>query len=75
MTAPETGIVRHQIVDRLIGEDDSPAERVVGPVALVEIDLVRGVAKLHRDGEIEPGGASPEARDAHHLLQPIGGED
>ena len=28
------GIVGHQILDRLVGEDHAPAERVVGPVAL-----------------------------------------
>jgi hypothetical protein len=36
------GIVRHQILDRLVGEDDAPAERVVGAVALEQVDLVRG---------------------------------
>ena len=65
MIAPETGIVRHQILDRLVGEDDAPAERVVGPVALEEVDLVRRVAQLHRDREIEPGRPAAEARDAH----------
>ena len=34
------GIVGHQIFDRLVGKDDAPAERVVGPVALEYVDLV-----------------------------------
>ena len=61
-------IVGHQILDRLVGEDDAPAERVVGPVALIEVDLVRGIAQLHRNREIEPGGSPAQARDAHRSL-------
>ena len=63
------GIVGHQILDRLVGEDHAPAERVVGPVALEQVDLVRGIAQLHRDREIKPGRPAAEARDAHHPLQ------
>ncbi len=61
-------IVGHQILDRLVGEDDSPAERVVGSVALEKVDVVRRLAQLHRNREIEPGGSAAEARDAHRLL-------
>jgi hypothetical protein len=32
------GVVRHQILDRLVGKDDAPAERVVGAVALEQVD-------------------------------------
>ena len=63
------GIVGHQILDRLVGEDDAPAERVVGPVALEQVDVVRGIAQLHRDREIKPGRPAAEARDAHDPLQ------
>src|SRR3546814_951611 len=48
------GIVGHQVLDRLVGEDDAPAERVVGQVALEQIDLVARIAQLHRYGEITP---------------------
>src|SRR4051812_29226002 len=65
------GIVRHQVLDRLVGEDDAPAERVVGPVPLEEVDLVRGLAQLHRNREIEPGGAAAQACDPHRRL-PLG---
>ena len=58
-------IVRHQVLDRLVGEDDAPAERVVGPVAFEDVDVVRRIAQLHRDREIEPGGPPAEASDAH----------
>ena len=47
------GIVGQQILDRLVGEDHAPAERVVGPVALEQVDVMRGIAQLHRDREIE----------------------
>ncbi len=45
-------IVRHQILDRLVGEDDAPAERVVGPVALEQVDFVPRLAQLHRYREV-----------------------
>jgi hypothetical protein len=61
-------VVGHQILDRLIREDDAPAERVVGPVALEQVDLVRGVAQLHRNREIEPGGTPAQASDPHRRL-------
>jgi hypothetical protein len=35
-------VVPHQVLDRLIGEDHAPAERVVGPVALEQMHLVPG---------------------------------
>jgi hypothetical protein len=62
------GVVGHQVVDRLVREDDPPAERVAGPVALEQIDVVRRLAQLHRDREVEPGGTSAEACDAHRFL-------
>src|SRR3546814_17954174 len=46
------GIVGHQVLDRLVGEDDAPAERLVGQVALEQIDLVARIAPLHRYGQI-----------------------
>src|SRR5206468_297764 len=61
-------IVRDQILDRLVGEDDAPAERVVGAVALEEVDLLRGVAQLHRNRESEPGGPAAQASDPHRRL-------
>src|SRR3546814_9024551 len=45
------GIVGHQFLDRLVGEDDTPAERDVGQVALEQIDLVARIAQLPRYGE------------------------
>ena len=45
------GIVGAEVFHRLIGEDDAPAERVAGIVALEHDDLVPRVAQLHRDRE------------------------
>src|SRR3546814_3888810 len=64
------GIVGHQVLDRLVGEDDAPAERVVGQVALEQIDLVARIAQLHRYGEIQPSRTSAQARDPHQTLPP-----
>ena len=58
-------VVRHQIVDRLVREDDTPAERVVSAVAFEDVDFVAAIADLHRNGEIEPSGSAAYARDLH----------
>ena len=59
------GIVGREVLDGLVGEDDAPAEGDAGRVALEHLDLVRGVAKLHRDREIEAGGPAADAGDLH----------
>jgi hypothetical protein len=41
----------------------------VSSVALEQVDIVRGLAQLHRYREIEPGRPAAEARDAHRPLQ------
>ena len=76
--SPPDGVRRsrdrsHRGFERLVREDDAPAERVVGPVALEHDDLVAGIAQLHRDREIEPGGSAAEARDAHISCRVSGG--
>ena len=59
------GIVGGQVLDRLVGEDHAPAEGHAGRVALEYLDLVRRVAKLHRDREIEAGRPAADAGDLH----------
>lgn len=61
------GIVRHQILDGLVREDDPPAERIVGPVAFEQVDLMAGIAQLHRNREIEAGRTTTETRDLHDI--------
>src|SRR5207253_3193040 len=58
-------VVGGQILDRLVGEDDAPAERHARRVALEHLDLVRGVAKLHRNREIQPRRPTADAGDLH----------
>jgi hypothetical protein len=58
-------IVGREVVERLGRQHDAPAERVVGHVALEHRDLVRGIAALHRDGEVEAGGTGAENSDLH----------
>ena len=59
------GIGRLERGQRLVGEDDAEAERVVGRVALVDHDLVGGVEPLEQDREVEPAGAAARDRDPH----------
>ena len=58
-------VVGREVVERLGRQHDAPAERVVRLVALEHRDLVRGVAALHRDGEVEAGGAGAENSNLH----------
>jgi hypothetical protein len=50
---------RLQVAERLVGEDDAPAEGVVGLVALDDADAVRRVLLLHQQREVEAGGPPP----------------
>src|SRR5438132_11861304 len=43
-----------QIRQRLPRKDYAPPKCVVGPVALVDGDVVRGVSLLHENGKIQP---------------------
>jgi hypothetical protein len=52
-------------VERGVAEDDAEAEAVVGAVALDHGDAGVGEVALHQDGEVEPGGAAADDRDAH----------
>ena len=58
-------IIAAEIFHRLIGEDDAPAKGVARLVALIDIDDAIGIAQLHRDGEIETGGAAANAGNFH----------
>ena len=51
------------VVERLVRKDHAPAERVVGPVAFVDVDLRLGVRLAHEDGEEEGGRSASDARD------------
>jgi hypothetical protein len=50
---------------RVIRQHHTPAERIVGLVALHHDDLVRRVAQLHRDCEVKTGGATAQAQNLH----------
>src|SRR5262249_27908533 len=50
-----------------IGEDDAPAEGVVGAVASDDPDLVARIELLHQQGEIEAGGPAANACDSHGI--------
>ncbi len=61
------GVVGLEVLDRLVGEDHAPAEGDTGSVAFEHRDVVRGVAELHRDGEIEAGRTGADAGDLHPI--------
>jgi hypothetical protein len=58
-------VVGGEIVERLVRQNDAPAERVVRPVALETGDLVRRIAALHRDREVEAGRTGAEDSNLH----------
>jgi hypothetical protein len=51
--------------ERLVREDDAPAEGVVRAVALVDGDLGVREALLEQEREVQPSGPSADARDLH----------
>ena len=56
---------RDEIAERLVGEHDAPAERVVGAIALDDDDLVPRVLLLHQQAEVEAGRPAADAHDVH----------
>jgi len=62
------GVGRFQVAERLVREHDPPAEGVVRQVALDDADLVPRVGLLQQEREVQPGGAAPDAEDAHGRL-------
>ena len=60
-------IGRTQIGDGLVGEDDAPAERIVGAIALDDRDLRARVAPLHEQRGIEPAGTSTYHHNVHRI--------
>ena len=77
---PAGEAARHPFVDhrvgvldaaeRLVGEDDAEAVRVVGRVALPDRDLAARVELLGQSGEVEPAGAAADDRDAQRSRIP-----
>ena len=58
-------IVFLHALQRVVGQDDAPPERVVGTVAFQHRHLVRGIAQFHRNREIEPGRAAAQTENFH----------
>src|SRR6266481_410534 len=47
-----------QIPKRLSGKHDAPPKRIVGAVAFIDSDFVRGIGVRHEDGEVHAGWAA-----------------
>ena len=58
-------IGRLQVAERLVGEDDAPAESVVRAIPLDDRDVVRRVQLLHEQREVQAGRAAADADDLH----------
>jgi hypothetical protein len=55
-----------------VGEHHAPAEGVVGLVALDDRDVVRRIALLHQQGEVQATGAAANANDLHGISLILG---
>jgi NAD(P)-dependent dehydrogenase (short-subunit alcohol dehydrogenase family) len=62
-------VARLEGLQRLVGEDDAEAERVVGPVALVDRDPRVGPTRFDQDGRVQPRRAAAEDRDLHDPVE------
>jgi hypothetical protein len=58
-------VVANQVLDRLVGEHHAPAKGHAFGVALDDADVVRRIAKLHRDGKGQPRRSRSNAFDLH----------
>ncbi len=64
------GIVLLHPCQRIVGQDDAPAKGVIRAVAFQHRDLMRRVAQLHRDGEIQTCRTAAEAQNLHPPCPP-----
>jgi hypothetical protein len=63
-------IAGHRVVllhpaQRVIRQNDAPAEGVIGAVAFQNGDLMRRIAQLHRDGEVKARRTAAKAQNLH----------
>lgn len=61
-------IVRHQVLDGLIGKYHAPAERDAFSIPFENMNVLSGVAKFHRYREIKPRGPAADARNLQDCL-------
>src|SRR6266550_9638943 len=54
-----------QICQRASGKHNAPAKRIVGPIAFIDGDVVRGLRFLHQDGEVHSGRPAADNVDLH----------
>src|SRR5687767_9789588 len=59
-------IVAQELIERVVGEDDTEAESVVIPVLLDDLDVPARLRLLGQKGEIEAAGAAANDLDPHH---------
>src|SRR6266571_5991973 len=54
-----------QVGESLAGKDDTPAKRIVRPVAFMDRDVVRRIALLHQDREVQSRRSAADDVDFH----------
>jgi hypothetical protein len=57
-------VCRLQVCQRLVGEDDAPAERVIPPVAFEYCDMMRRIRAFHQKRQIEAGRTAADCDNA-----------
>ena len=68
MAACDSGSAARKPCHRLVGEHDAPAEGVVGPVALVDLDARARQRLLEQDGRIQPRRPAAGTDDTLHVV-------
>ncbi|MCH5376812.1 MAG: hypothetical protein JJ992_22830 [Planctomycetes bacterium] len=61
-------VVRLHAAQRIVGQDDPPAEGIVGLVALEHYDLMGRVTQFHADREVETGRPPAQANYLHPVF-------
>ena len=65
------GVGFGEVAERLVREDNAPAERVVRPIALDDADRVARVRLFQQQRQVKPGRAAADAQDPHvHARRP-----
>ena len=66
----DAGVGVLDAAERLVGEDDTEAEGVIGRIALPDCDVGSGQQLARQGGEVQPARAAASNRDPHRAPSP-----